>query len=260
MPIGKSLIVSFHDLAPPTRRHCERFLQRLKQIGVDRASLLVVPRWQGGPPFTEDKEFVQFLLEQQAAGHEICLHGYYHRSDDVSGGLVSQFMGRVYTREGEFYQIRSEEAAKRLAHGLACFKQAGLPVSGFTPPAWLISEAGRSALRTAGLRYSTRWGEIELFEAGEILPAPTLVYSSRSALRRLGSRAWIRLWYALKRSAPILRIAAHPIDLDYPEIEQSLFRLVERCLEGRKSMTYQDLLPVPVEADLVRVAPPAPAG
>ena len=281
----RKLIVSFHDLHPGSRAQCERFLAMLRGLGVARATLLVVPRWHGASPCNEDLEFAAWLRGLAAEGHEICLHAYLHRADAVTGNAVQRAMGRHYTAgEGEFYQIDQAEAAIRLREGLRIVAEGcGVPVWGFTAPAWLLSEGGRAALAALGFHYTTRWGQVELLQPGQELgngvpsgdcsqasmasgvesspdrvqarsydgtqiparriPAPTLVWSTRAAWRRVCSRGWVRLWGALKRRSTVLRVAVHPVDFAYPSIEASVRAAIARNLRGRAAACYRDLLP-----------------
>ena len=242
----RRLLVSFHDLHPGSRDLCERLLRRLATLGVDRTSLLVVPRWHGSAPCTEDLSFTAWLRELAAAGHDICLHGFTHQAETVTGGPLSRLIGKRYTQgEGEFFQITRAEATRRVRLGLAMLGgEARLPVFGFTPPAWLLSAEGRAALVEAGLHYTTTWGGVELLRTGAVLRAPTLVYSCRNAWRRGVSRAWVRLWHRWNRAAPLLRIAVHPGDLVDARLEASLIWHVGVAIkDGRVPATYRDLVP-----------------
>lgn len=167
MPAACQLIVSFHDLHPGSRVQCERFLAMCRECGVERTTLLVVPRWHGAPPCDEDREFAAWLRERAEEGHEICLHAYLHRAEAVTGNAVQRAMGKHYTAgEGEFYQIDEAEAATRLREGLRIVRDGcGVPVWGFTAPAWLLSDGGRAALRKLGFHYTTRWGQVELLQS-----------------------------------------------------------------------------------------------
>jgi len=242
----RRLVVSFHDLHPGSRAACARFLDGLGALGVDRISLLVVPRWHGDAPCSEDAGFTAWLRGLAAAGHDICLHGFFHRVEAVTGGAVNRLVGRHYTAgEGEYYQIDAATARDRIDRGLHILAQeAGLPVMGFTPPAWLLSEAGRAELVAAGLHYTTTFGAIDLLQHDRRLRAPTLVFSCRAAWRRGVSRIWVRFWAWVHAGAPILRIAAHPCDFEHPAIEASLWSRVRAALAaGRTPATYRDLLP-----------------
>ena len=166
MTADRKLIVSFHDLHPGSRAQCERFLAMMCELGVARTTLLVVPRWHGAAPCDEDLGFAAWLRERAAEGHEICLHAYVHEATEVTGNAVQRAMGKHYTAgEGEFYQIDEPEAERRLREGLRIVRDGcGVPVWGFTAPAWLQSNAARSALAQLGFHYSTRWGSVELLK------------------------------------------------------------------------------------------------
>jgi hypothetical protein len=176
-------------------------------------------------------------------GHDICLHGFYHRANGTCRGLVARLLGQVYTdREGEFFQIGAPEAEERLRRGLALFRNTELPVHGFTPPAWLLSQEGRTVLQQTGLRYATSLNHIELLQESRHIYAPALVLSCRSSWRRLLSRIWVHLWFACNRNQSVLRLAVHPIDLTFPEIEDTVFSLLRVALRNRTPCTYRDLL------------------
>ena len=242
----RRLIVSFHDLHPGSRETCDRFISRVADLGVERVTLLAVPRWHGANPISDDRACVHWMHKAVEAGHEICLHGFYHRADEISGGPFNRLVARHYTAsEGEFFQISREKAQDRLRRGLAILGQtAGLPIIGFTPPAWLMSEAGRAAAKALGLHYTTTLGKVDLLQHEETIAAPTVVYSCRNAWRRIVSRGWVRVWARLQRSSPILRIAVHPGDFIDPRVERSLYRRIEEALRsGRRPIAYQDLVP-----------------
>ena len=241
---SRSLIVSFHDLHPGCRAACERFLGLAAEAGVSRQSLLVVPRWHGARPFSQDTDFVRWLHRLADAGHDICLHGNTHAADEMRGGPIARLMARFYTnREGEFYQLTRDEALRKLDDGLELFDRAGIPVCGFTAPAWLLSPDSRAALKIRDFHYNTLFGRVELLQEERSIAAPTLVFSCRSAWRRLISIHWTRFWMRVHRKAPVLRLAVHPSDLDHPPILNSVLCLLRRAVKDRRPMTYRDLLP-----------------
>ncbi len=216
MPAASQLIVSFHDLHPGSRVQCERFLAICRECGVERTTLLVVPRWHGAPPCDDDREFAAWLRERAEEGHEICLHAYLHRVDVVTGSAVQRAMGRHYTAgEGEFYQIDEAEAATRLREGLRIVRDGcGVPVWGFTAPAWLLSGGGRAALRKLGFHYTTRWGQVELLqpqgEAAEADREESVTDRSYSPARQ-ASRSGLRPDTAGAALAGEIRIVDAPV-------------------------------------------------
>lgn len=242
--LDRSLIVSFHDLHPGSRAACQRFLDLAAEAGVPHLSLLVVPRWHGGPPFDRDPDFVAWLRQLAAAGHDLCLHGNTHVVDEIRGGPIARLMARFYTnREGEFYQLTQNEATTKLEDGLERFGCSNLPVHGFTAPAWLLSPPARDALQERGFHYNTLYGKVELLQEDHPIAAPTLVFSCRSAWRRIVSRYWTRYWMRVHAGAPVLRLAVHPCDLEHPTILDTLLHLLRRANIDRQPITYRDLVP-----------------
>lgn len=241
---GRKLIISFHDLHPGSWECCRRFLERCRSYGANALSLLLVPRYHGQPPFTENRAFVRWLNKVSDRGYEICLHGYYHKAENISGGFKERMVAKYYTnREGEFYQLSTKTAQQRVSDGLHLLNQAKLPVYGFTAPAWLISDAARQVLIESGFLYHTLWGRVELLQAGSSVPASTLVYSSRSVPHRAISRAWIPFFHRRNRKASILRLAVHPSDFRYRAVEDRIYALLEEALQTRTPSTYLDLIP-----------------
>ncbi len=122
MTADRKLIVSFHDLHPGSRAQCERFLAMMRELGVVRTTLLVVPRWHGAAPCDEDLGFAAWLRERAAEGHEICLHAYVHEVTEVTGNAVQRAMGKHYTAgEGEFYQGVAAQRCRSL-----CARETGV--------------------------------------------------------------------------------------------------------------------------------------
>jgi uncharacterized protein len=244
MPVNnnpKYLIVSFHDLSPHSQQICESVLNDLRGIGIEQTSLLATPQWHDKERIDAYPACLEWMKNREAEGHEISLHGYTHKTETVSGGIISQVMGRIYTAsEGEFYQIEYQEAQKRIHEGLSILRSKGLTIEGFTPPAWLLSPDGRRALVNAGLIYSTELQHIDLLSINERLFAPTIVFSSRSAWRRLVSVRWVHFWAWCNRNRPIIRLAIHPIDWQYPTIRETIMQIAEKLVKTRTPITYQE--------------------
>ncbi|WP_442889043.1 DUF2334 domain-containing protein [Congregicoccus parvus] len=244
----RALVVSFHDLHPGSLETCTRFVARIAELGVDRATLLAVPRWHGGRPIDEHAPTVRWMREASTAGHEICLHGFFHRADRVDGGPIARLIGSHYTAgEGEFYRLPYDTAVDRIRRGLGMLvDSAGLPVVGFTPPAWLSSEAAFDAARDCGLLYTTSLARVHFLQRDCSIAAPTLVYSCRNAWRRAVSRTWVRAWGRARKDATVLRVSVHPGDFADPKVERSIYaRIAEALASGRRPATYRELVPAP---------------
>src|SRR5689334_22002461 len=112
----RSLIVSIHDVAPPTWDATRKILAELGQHGVRACSLLVVPDYHHGGASMRDRSFVSALRELEDAGHEIVIHGFFHERPRRSNeSLFDSFVTRIYTQdEGEFFDLRYDEALQRI--------------------------------------------------------------------------------------------------------------------------------------------------
>ena len=243
-PGQKKLIISFHDLHPGSWECCRRFIDRARKLGAQNMTLLVIPQYHGDPVFSKNNGFVEWLQSLPAKEFDLCLHGYTHQAEQVSGHWIQRLMGNVYTTgEGEFYQLSQEEAKSKLTAGLKLFVSQKLPVYGFTAPAWLLSEEAKQAVRDVGFLYNTLWNGVELPASNIFIKAPSLVYSSRNAWRRFASKVWVSTYQFLSKNKHFVRLAAHPIDFQYPDIENHLYQVLEKALRSRSTITYRDLVP-----------------
>lgn len=238
------LVVSLHDVAPHSREAYERFLKTARGLGVDRVSLLVVPDWHGRAPFHEDRAFVDWLRERSADGHDCCLHGFTHRSERPHPGWRGWWLHRFYTdREDEFYTLDPTRAAECLREGRARFEAEGIPVNGFTAPAWLLRPDLHALVRETGPGYITHFDDVEWPGQGRRLAAPVLVFSSRAAWRRAVSSAVVPMRAWRFRWQPVVRLAVHPGDLHHAEVERRILDILEDQLAYRLPCRYADLSP-----------------
>ncbi len=235
----KFLVISFHDLIPFSQEICETCLSDLKKHGINMATLLVVPDWHNRAKLDQYSDFCNWLQQLIDEGFEICLHGYSHQTEKVTGGLVSQGIGRVYTaKEGEFYQLDYDQARGRIQDGLELFKSLHIPVNGFIAPAWLLSNQARQAAMDCGLHYTTYLQHVDFLQNHTRVYAPTLVFSVRSLWRRMASLLWVRFWYGMNRNKKILRLAIHPDDFTYPFIRKTILSIIKNALKKRTAVSY----------------------
>ncbi len=234
-------VVSLHDVAPSTREITEKILGELKQIGVRSCSLLVVPDYHHQGVATEDREFVSWLRNLEAAGHEIVLHGYFHeRTRRRNESMRDKLLTRVYTQdEGEFYDIDYAEALRRINAGRDQLRMSGLNPVGFVAPAWLLSKEAERAARDAEMEYTTGLRTVRDLRSGENFATRSIVYSVRNHWRRVVSCRWNATLFRLLRGNPLLRISIHPPDYSHPRIWQQIVDLVQKAAESRTVTTYQ---------------------
>jgi predicted deacetylase len=242
--MSRSLIVSIHDVAPPFAKQIDAILYRLKQLGVPRCSLLVVPDYHGGGRADRNPAWVAKLKSWQAEGHEMVLHGYFHRvEENGSPDLKNALLRNVYTAsESEFLELDGPEAAKRLKLGLEVLGNAGLAPKGFVAPAWLMNGQVLKALGELGFEYTNTLKKIIDLKSGRDCDCWSQVYSSRSWWRRLTSVAWNECLWRRNRGREVVRISIHPPEIRYPMLWSHLESLVAGAVEGRKTLTYVEFV------------------
>lgn len=236
------LVVSIHDVSPLTRDRVAEMLGDLSSLGVKKTSLLVIPNHHHRAPILEDGGFCRWLGEAGSDGHEIVLHGYFHKRPS-EGELRHRFVTEYYTAgEGEFYDLTEGEAAERLQKGLAEFKSAGFRPTGFIAPAWLLGVEAEEAVKKAGFEYTTRLQNFKDLTRDREDASQSLVWSVRAAWRRQASLWWNASLAARLEKNPLLRVGLHPPDWDHRAIRDQILKLISAALAGRDVMTYDEWL------------------
>jgi predicted deacetylase len=236
------LVVSIHDVAPPTRAACEQILAELARHGVGVCSLLVVPDYHHTGAAMADRPFVRWLQGLEADGHEIVIHGYFHeRASRADETLRDRLITGFYTEgEGEFYDLDYAEALRRIVLARDEFTAAGLRPRGFIAPAWLLGEAGQRAAIDAEMEYTTRLTSVIDLRTNRQFHARSLVYSVRSGWRRGMSFAWNSTLGYLQQNAALVRLAIHPVDVRHGNIWWHILHLSDRFAATRLPTTYCD--------------------
>ena len=257
----KALCVSVHDVAPATWNDCLRLLGAVRAVADIPLTWLVVPRYHGDSAASHGMQTrLSALLEQ---GHELALHGYTQfDSAPRARTWRDRFLREIYTaREGEFAALDQTEAQRRLELGLAWFGERKWPVSGFIPPAWLLSEAAWKALRAMPFTYTTTFTHFHCLPArnartgglsaelpmtdlatgrltmGRSVFSPSLVYMARNGSGRLLSPLLANTMVGLLARVPLLRLSLHPRDARSPRLLRHAQRLLEEQLLLREPMT-----------------------
>ena len=236
------LAVSVHDVSPLTRDGVEVMLRDLAEVGVGVTSLLVVPDHHHRADIDQDSGFLAWLREKEAAGHEMVLHGFYHRREKAGGGgWTRKIVTEHYTAgEGEFYDLDYETARGRMGRGREKLTGAGLEVIGFIAQAWLLGDEAERAARNLGFAYTTRLGGVLDLRCGDYTASQSLVYSVRSAWRRAVS-LWWNAWLASRlRKNPLARLGLHQPDWGHDKIRAQALRLAREAAAERKVIRYRD--------------------
>ncbi len=233
--------MSLHDVHTGSEQRIRKQISVLQGLGVEKTSLLAIPRYHGGAALEESAGTAGWLREVQEAGHEMVLHGYYHLRMEQPDPPENFFWTKFYTAgEAEFLDLPPELAAERIADGLRRFAGMGLKPKGFIAPGWLMSAAVEQVIFQAGFLYTNTVGDIRV-SGGRRIAARSLCWSVRAAWRRVASLGWNALLWLRLSNAPIVRLSLHPADLEHEPIRRQIVRIVEAALRGGcQPMTYSE--------------------
>ncbi|MBA1247134.1 MULTISPECIES: DUF2334 domain-containing protein [Pseudomonas] len=242
--VERNVMLVLHDVAPETWKDYQPFVEAVDALGNVPMTLLVVPDFHHRNPLDQHPAFIKLMDQRLARGDELALHGYFH-CDDAPAPTNPRdwFMRRVYTYEGEFYTLDEAQARERLEKGIALFERFGWPLHGFVAPAWLMSEGTRRALSQTDLRYTSDPQHFYLLPDHRQVEAPGLVWSARSPWRR--GMSWLMSEQAARRhrSAPLLRLGLHPVDMRHEFSRDYWLGLLKRLMaEGRTPINKIDWL------------------
>jgi hypothetical protein len=221
------VLVSLHDVSPRHASRCREVLGFLKERGVPPVALLVVPDFHGSWPLEAHPEFVEEIRGWQEVGHELVLHGHFHRELETSApagsGLRNWFARRFMTGgEGEFLALGPQAVRDRLALGLTVWDRVGLErPRGFVPPAWLHNGHLDPALAELGFGWTEDHAGIRV-PGRRSLASPVISWASRDAVRRQGSRLVCPRLARKWRERDLVRVAIHPHDFDWPQLVASI--------------------------------------
>jgi uncharacterized protein len=239
--VQRALVVSIHDVAPATRVKVDQIISELAHRGVHACSLLVVPDYHRQGPSLAEPAFLSWLHQLAATGHEIVIHGFFHERARRTGERTRvKILTRIYTAdEGEFFDLRYDEALRLIQKARTDFENHGFHPTGFIAPAWLLGREAERALIDTGMNYTTTLRMVRDFAGGRLISSQSLVYSVRSGWRRVSSLIWNRLLFPRLTNNPLLRLAIHPPDFEHRAIWEQIGELVAAALRNRQATTYQ---------------------
>ena len=224
--------VSIHDVSPAWAAEVEAALDSCHRAGA-RPALLVVPNFHGSAPLLDDARFCERLRELQAAGHEVYLHGFYHRSRASygeipdTGRLAWLFAQRVASGgEAEMSDVGRDEGVARIAEGERVLREAGLRVDGFVAPAWSMPPWLMHVLADRKCRFTEDHLRVYDPASRRARASVVLNWASRSPARLASTVAWCRAAKYARAIVPA-RIAIHPADMGFLALRREVSRLLE---------------------------------
>ncbi|CRM96479.1 hypothetical protein [Pseudomonas sp. 22 E 5] len=234
-----AVLLVLHDVAPHNWADYRPFVEAVDALGAVPITWLVVPDFHHRDALHDHAEFRRLLDSRVARGDELALHGYYHCDDQPAPRTPKDWlMRRVYTHEGEFYRLSYVQALNRLHEGIAVFQRNDWPLSGFVAPAWLMSQGTRQALRQLPLSYTSDPQHLYRLPDFTRIDAPGLVWSARSAWRRRLSKALSDCREHRWKTAQVIRLGLHPVDMRHEFSRRYWLETLQRMLNaGRIPMT-----------------------
>ena len=229
--------VSIHDVSPAWTDEVEAALEVCAAAGA-RPALLVVPNFHGRAPLLDDARFCARLRDLQAAGHEIYLHGFFHRSRDrfepaggagssTSARLAWLFAQRVASGgEAEMSDVSVEEGRRRVDDGERILRAAGLRIDGFVAPAWSMPPWLLPMLSVRGCRFTEDHLHVYDPSTRRARSSVVLNWATRSPGRLLSTVAWCRIAKRARALMPA-RIAIHPADMRYLLVRSEIELLLD---------------------------------
>lgn len=230
----RRVLVSLHDVSPRHEKAVQHALDLLREFEIPPVPLLVVPDFHGQWPLDAHPAFLEKLRSWQEQGHELVLHGYWHRElelDAKAGGAGESLKRQFLTGgEGEFLSLDAARTTERLDAGLAMWDRCGLSPrpKGFIPPAWLHNDALDAELWKRGFTWTENHAGLRYYSGAEVAN-PVISWASRDRIRRIASRVVCPSLERLWRKRPVMRIALHPHDFDWPALERSIRLVLARA-------------------------------
>jgi predicted deacetylase len=246
----KSLIVSLHDVTPVHAARLDRAEALLRSLGIAEVTYLLVPRFHDVPS-DEDATFIRWCRAPRPFRVHWMLHGYLHREsrdfatrDDPASPPGAWWKRRLLTGgEGEFLALHGEALHERLIQGRDVFRRClDADPDGFVPPAWLAHPALQPTLRDLGFAYTEDHHRLYQLQQARARRAPVITWATRTLTRRVGSRLVCPALGLVWRAQPVLRVALHPHDFDYPATVANITRLLRALVHERDVIPCSDVL------------------
>jgi uncharacterized protein len=241
------LLVSLHDVTPVHAARLHQAEALLQSFGIGDVSYLFVPRFHGVPS-EDDAAFVRWCRAPRPFRVHWMLHGYLHQ--ELNGSSSSGASGAWWKRrlltggEGEFLALRGDALHERLSQGREVFRRClDADPDGFVPPAWLAHPELQPALRAFGFDYTEDHHRIYALQHARSQRAPVITWATRTLTRRLGSLAVCPALRTLWHAQPVVRVALHPHDFDYPATVSNIRHILRSMTRERDIATIKELLP-----------------
>jgi predicted deacetylase len=240
---GKTIAVALHGIEPATFERCALIRDWLRDHGVDRVTLLVIPARDLHPVGERSPEMVRWLSERRRLGDSIAQHGFQHVRPQRGGATRRMLAHPASLRGGEFVGLDDDETRRALHAGWRLLKLAGIEPDGFVAPAYAYTTALREAL---SVKFHWWAGLLRVYtaaahagDAGREPLSPAWSLAAAGPFSRALSPPLIRAGSLLPTRT--LRLDLHPGDLRHPRHMMALEWVLKRTGSRRTAVTYREL-------------------
>jgi predicted deacetylase len=238
-----ALLVSVHDVSPLTLEASQRAVALMESEGVPvRAlTLLVIPRHEDHVPLDRHAPTRDWLRRLADSGAGMAMHGLTHRMEGRARDPWRWALAKGFARgQGEFLLSDRDDFARRLDASRAIFRRAGLDeaLSGFVPPAWLLSEAALAEVRQSGFAFYERFSGIVYRDVVRV--RRLIGFGSLTAIEACATTAYGQ-WQATRAPADT-RLAIHPADLARPSTVGAIRTILGSLRNRLQPLNYAEYL------------------
>jgi predicted deacetylase len=239
------LVVSLHDVAPPYEPVIRGQIGALREAGVKRVVLKVVPNWHGAYPLSGSRSLQDLLREEVSRGSQIVLHGLQHRPhSSLRGSRLARLRGAVFAAgAAEFLTLSRPEAEQAVRAGMASLADAGLPEpSTFCAPGWLMTPETRRGVAAAGTRRIVTMFTLVDLPSGDAQWFAGIGHMGAGPWQERGVQVLNRIVAAAcVPHAEMLRVYLHPQDGTGPAANRIIAQIASLVSRGCHCVTFDDL-------------------
>jgi predicted deacetylase len=231
------LAVAIHDVEPRSFARTRQIREWLRDRGIARATLLVIPAADLHPIGFRAPALACWLRGRTAVGDVVAQHGLAHRRAaraPFPRNVLAHWQGGD---AAEFPGLDAEDAGRRVDCGRQLLRDIELDPRGFVAPGYAYTNELRTLLSERFDWFADLRGVSS--GAGRRLHAPALCLGTSTPLKRRFSPAVVRA--TARRGHELMRLDIHPADFDHPGHVATLEALLERAA-GHEAVTYDQLV------------------